>query len=266
MVRFLMSPPDYFEVNYEINEWMDTTVPVDALRAQAEWQQLRETLEGPLGATVQIVPAQPGLPDMIFTANAGVVLGQRVLLAHFRYHQRQGEEAHLQQWFEENGFEVLKPPHQRCFEGAGDALAFGETYLAGYHSRTEIKTHNWLAALSRKPVISFRLENPKFYHVDVALCPTEQGDLMVYPKAFSREDWDMLCLVVPPEKRIIVSADEAYDFACNAISVGRHVVLGSPAPLLTQKLEERGYSVHHVPLQEIKKAGGSVKCCTLRLD
>lgn len=266
MATILMSGADFFNVSYEINDWMDADVQVDAALARQQWQALKRVLEEEVGATVLTSPAQEGLPDMVFTANAAVVVGQKALLAHYRYPERQGEEAVMRDWFEDNGFEVLAPPHQRFFEGAGDALRHGSFYLAGYHSRTEIETHNWLTVESGVPVLSLKLENPKFYHVDVTLCPTDLGDLIVYPKAYRREDWDLICSVVPESKRIIVPTEEAYDFACNVVSVGSHIVMGSPAPVLTAKLQARGYSVHHVEMSEFKKAGGSVKCCTLRLQ
>jgi N-dimethylarginine dimethylaminohydrolase len=266
MATILMSSPDYFEVTYAINEWMDTTVPVDIPLAQRQWQELKRVIEQEAGATVQVVSGQRGLPDMIFTANAAVMLGHKALLAHYRYAERQGEEAPMAEWFEHNGYQVITPPNQRFFEGAGDALRFGRFYLAGYHSRTEIETHNWLSVLSGMPVLSLKLENPKFYHIDVTLCPTDRGDLIIFPQAFRREEYELICRIVPEDKRIIVSEEEANDFACNAVSIHEHLILGSPAPQLTQDLQARGYQVHHVDMSEIKKAGGSVKCCTLRLS
>jgi len=266
MATILMSNTDHFEVTYEINEWMDASVPVDIELAKKQWNELTRVLREDVGATVVTSPAKQGLPDMIFTANAAVILGKKALLAHYRYAERQGEEAIMTEWFEENGYEVIVPPHQRFFEGAGDALRFGDFYIAGYHSRTEIETHNWLAVESGLPVLSIKLENPKFYHIDVTLCPTDKGDLIVFPQAYRKEDWNMICSIVPEDKRIVVPSEEAHDFACNAVSVGDHIVVGSPAPVLTKKLQDRGYTVHNVDMSEIKKAGGSTKCCTLRLN
>jgi N-dimethylarginine dimethylaminohydrolase len=262
----LMSSADFFEVTYEINEWMDADIPVDLPLAQLQWNELKRVIQEDAGACVEVVAGKQGLPDMIFTANAAVILGKRALLAHYRYVERQGEQPLMADWFNAHGYDVVEPPHQRFFEGAGDALRFGNFYIAGFHSRTEIETHNWLAVQSGLPVLSIKLENPKFYHIDVTLCPTDRGDLIVYPQAFRREDWDLICSIVPEEKRIIVSEEEANDFACNAVSVGEHLIMGSPAPKLTEALKHRGYTVHNVDMSEIKKAGGSAKCCTLRLN
>ena len=66
--------------------------------------------------------------------------------------------------------------------------------------------------------------------------------------------------------RCEVSADEATSFSCNAVVVGRTVVLNAETPKLSRALVEAGYSVRPTSLTEFIKAGGSAKCLTLRLD
>lgn len=81
---FLMCPPTYFDVVYTINPWMDLTVPVDTARAVEQWEALRRTYERH-GHTVHVVDPQPGLPDMVYAANGGIVVGGRALAPRFTH-------------------------------------------------------------------------------------------------------------------------------------------------------------------------------------
>src|SRR5262245_5561029 len=94
--RFLMCPPQHFAVTYSINPWMDPAAWQDsgaALHASAtqQWLALHETLRA-AGAAIELVEPEPGLPDLVFTANAAVVLDRKALLARFHHPQRQGEQ------------------------------------------------------------------------------------------------------------------------------------------------------------------------------
>lgn len=93
---FLMTDPAGFDVSYRINPWMkpDAWRDADARAARAARagsDALRRALEG-LGAKVETIGAVKGLPDLVFPANAGVVLDGTVTPARFRHPERQGEE------------------------------------------------------------------------------------------------------------------------------------------------------------------------------
>lgn len=268
----LMLPPTYFSVNYAINPWMNPNTAVDTTLALAQWQRLKQTLATQCHVSVLAVPAVEGLPDMVFVANAAIVLpplasGQkRVLLARFFNEERQGEEGYFQHWFESNGYIVEKSPAHLPFEGAGEALAWNGFWFASYGQRAVHEAHSWLAYYSGQPVISLELVDPKFYHLDVAFCPTDLGYVLYYPAAFSSDSLALLEAIIPPEKRLIVPQAEALQFACNAVSVGNHIVLPCDAPILRQQLESTGHTVHCVDYSEFIKAGGATKCSTLRLS
>jgi N-dimethylarginine dimethylaminohydrolase len=127
----LMCPTDYFGIEYEINPWMSRSRQVDRDRAQEQWKSLRDLLES-LGADVRLQPAVKGLPDLVFTANAGLVWNETVFLVRFRYEARQEETPLDDDWFRQNGFTTVTLPEGEDFEGAGDALFCGKTLFAGY--------------------------------------------------------------------------------------------------------------------------------------
>lgn len=261
--RILMCAPDYYGVEYEINPWMSLRVRPDTELAARQWRGLYETL-GKLGVDVALVEPVKGLPDMVFTANAGMIHRGRVVLSRFRYGVRQGEEAPFAEWFEAHGFPVIWPPPEEHFEGAGDALFCGETLFAGYRSRTDASALNWIGERLGIEVLPMELVDPRYYHLDTCFCPINETTAIYYPGAFDDYGRDVLRAQVP--ELIEVSPIEAASFSCNAVVVGRNVVLGEGAPRLEQALLDRGYTPIALPLTEFLKAGGSAKCLTLRLD
>ena len=265
--RFLMCPPTHYDVDYVINPWMEGNVHRSAKAvAAAQWQQLQGVLAG--HARVEQLQPQPGLPDLVFTANAGVVVDDRVVLARFFHPERQGEEPWFQSWFESQGYRVTLLPADLPFEGAGDALLdrSGGWLWAGYGFRSELAAHPLLAEALAVEVLSLRLMDERFYHLDTCFCPLSDGTLLYYPPAFDFYSNRLIETRVPAAKRLVVGEADALAFACNAVNVGRSVILNQASAGLRQQLETRGYDVVETPLSEFLKAGGAAKCLTLRLD
>lgn len=270
--RYLMCPPRHFGVLYEINPWMHREVAVDPARSRAQWDDLVETLSD-AGAEIEAVEAVEGLPDMVFTANAGVVEGNRVVLSRFRHPERSGEEKHYEQWFHNHGFEVaeLRPVRQRDrhaepphFEGAGDALPFRGRIVAGYMIRSDYDAHTELARLLGTEVLSVELVDPRFYHIDLTFCPLDDQSAIVVPQAWDAYGREVLRNLVPDP--ITLEAEEALAFSANSVVVGRTVVMPSCTPRLCGEIERRGFEVVVSDVSEFLKAGGGVRCLTLALD
>jgi N-dimethylarginine dimethylaminohydrolase len=264
--RILMCPPDHFTVDYVINPWMDGHEGgLDLDRARGQWERLRSAVAEV--ADVEIMTPVPGLPDMVFTANAGVVYGQRAMASHFMPKERRGEEVHFKRWFRDHGFELCDLPEDIGFEGAGDALIdrAGPWLWTGYGFRTEIEAHAHLARCFDLEIVSIRLVDPRFYHIDTCLCPLTGGYLLYHPPAFDEPSRAEIERRVPKAKRVPVSDQNAGHFACNAINVGDTIFLHRTEGQLVGALEERGFRVRQVDLSEFLKAGGSAKCLSLKL-
>jgi lysine-ketoglutarate reductase/saccharopine dehydrogenase-like protein (TIGR00300 family) len=234
-------------------------------RAVSQWEKLHHTLKEL--AIVDLVEGQPGVPDMVFTANAGLVLGDNVVLSRFYHPERQGEEPHFKKWFEDNGFSVFELPKDLPFEGAGDALLDreGRWLWAGYGFRSELDSHPYIAKWLDIEVLSLRLIDDRFYHLDTCFCPLTGGYLLYYPEAFDSYSNHLIEKRVPPEKRIALTEPDAVNFACNAVNVGQTVVMNKASDDLKQQLAEVGFTVIETPLTEFLKAGGAAKCLTLRI-
>ena len=121
MDQFLMCSPRYFDVSYVINPWMSENVNrVAKGQAETQWTALHRRIKN--GAEVRLIDPQPNLPDMPFTANAGLVVGDLAIVSNFRHPERQTEERHFENWFRGQGFDVRRLDPKIFFEGAGDAL------------------------------------------------------------------------------------------------------------------------------------------------
>jgi lysine-ketoglutarate reductase/saccharopine dehydrogenase-like protein (TIGR00300 family) len=265
-IRYLMCAPDFYDVDYVINPWMEGNIHRSSqAKAQAQWQQLYEMLREL--ATVDLIPPQPGLPDMVFTANAGLVLGNKVVLSRFLHKERQGEEPHFKAWFAQEGFELFELPPELPFEGAGDALLDreGRWLWAGYGFRSELDSHPLLAQWLDIEVLSLHLIDSRFYHLDTCFCPLTGGYLLYYPDAFDAYSNRLIELRVPAAKRIPIGESDALNFACNAVNVGQTVIMNKASESLRQRLTSLGFVVRETPLTEFLKAGGAAKCLTLRI-
>jgi lysine-ketoglutarate reductase/saccharopine dehydrogenase-like protein (TIGR00300 family) len=260
-----MCSPDHYDVDYVINPWMEGNVHKSSRdRAVEQWQKLYHVIKD--YAIVDLVTPQKGIPDMVFTANAGLVLEKTAVLSRFYHKERQGEEPFFQQWFEENGFTVHTLPKDLPFEGAGDALLDreGRWLWAGYGFRSELDAHPYLAEWLDIEVLSLRLMDDRFYHLDTCFCPLLDGYLLYYPPAFDSYSNRLIEMRVPESKRIAIEEADAVNFACNAVNIDRTIIMNKASTDLRQRLEAIGFQVVETPLTEFLKAGGAAKCLTLR--
>jgi N-dimethylarginine dimethylaminohydrolase len=265
--RFLMCAPRHFEVAYVINPWMEGNVAHGSNAAAIrQWNALLRLMRR--FADVDCMTAAPGVPDLVFTANAGLILSGSCVLSRFRHPERRLEEPHFAKWFASHGFALRRLPEGMDFEGAGDALLDRRLPLLwmGHGHRTDFAAAGAIAQMLDIEVQPLELVDPRFYHLDTCFCPLENGALLYYLAAFDAASQQRIAALVPAELRIAVGDEDARDFACNAVNIGSHIILNRASDTLVQALAAHGYLVHQTPLSEFMKAGGSAKCLTLKLD
>lgn len=275
--RILMCAPDHFAVAYTINPWMDpalwakqaNTLADDARR---EWRGLHRRLKK-LDATIELLPAIAELPDLVFTANAAVVMDGVALLAHFRHPERQREEAHFERGFRELWARgviaaVRSLPQGMILEGAGDCVwdPSRRIFWMGYGPRSERDAASVVQETFGIETVPLELVNPHYYHMDTALSALPRGEVMYVPSAFTQEGLRQIHDRVPPEKRIELGPKDAAVFAANAVRLGDNIVMSSCSAGLRRRLGEAGYRVQPAPLGAFHRSGGSAFCLTLRLD
>ena len=266
MSRLLMCSPDYFGIEYEINPWMRVSNQSDSRLAQDQWKNLVQVLGQDVGAKIEFLDPVPGLPDLVFTANAGVISGGKAVPSRFRYPERQKEEQYFIDWFAKKGYEIHLLDSNIFFEGAGDLLGFPDVWFAGYRQRSDIRAYDQLTKIFDREILSLELIDQRFYHLDTCFCPLSGGELFYFPQAFDEYARPVIESRIPSTKRLVVPPEEAKRFACNAVCVDHHVVLPTGCPETMALLHAHGYIPHPVELSEFLKAGGSAKCLTLALD
>ena len=260
----LMCRPDHFTVSYRINPWMHPHVPTDTALAVRQWEGLyRIYLD--LGFDVHLIDSIPGLPDMVYAANGGFVLDGIAYGASFQYAERQPEGPAYMDWFRANGFDVAEPASVN--EGEGDFLLVGDVILAGTGFRSAGDSHDELARVFGREVVTLTLVDPAFYHLDTAIAVLDATpgaeDIAYLPKAFDAASRAVLEARFPDA--ILVSDEDAGVLGLNSFSDGANVVIASRAAGFERQLRERGYNPIGVDLSELLLGGGGVKCCTLEL-
>ncbi len=262
-MSILMCRPNHYGVEYEINPWMHVDTGVDRDRAGSQWQALYDAYQV-LGQAVELVDPVAGLPDMVFTANAALVRNGTAVLSRFHHPERQGEEPYWRAAMTDRGLRVREVSAGTGFEGAGDALFVGDRLFAGHGFRTDIGAHHELAKLLDVEVISLRLVDPRFYHLDTCFCPLAPNVVMFAPHAFTPESARAVRRLVPHV--IEVPPAVARDFVCNGVVVGGHLLSSTGVEQMDVSLRGEGLDSTAFPMTEFLKAGGGVRCLTLELN
>ena len=262
MRELLLCPPDFYGIEYEINPWMSRARGAEAVLAQKQWATLQATL-ATLNCKIELIEPQPKLPDMVFTANAGLTVCSQFLPSNFRHKERAGEAPHFASWMEKRGYQISWLPNDYYFEGEGDALFGSDVLFCGYKFSSDIKSHRAVAEMLGCLVVSVELVDPRFYHLDTCFCPLPDGGAVWFPAAF--DEYGQHAIREHISDLIEVAPEEATHFCCNAVVIEHDVVLPEGAPKLAAALSDRGCKCHQLPMTEFLKAGGACKCLTLFL-
>jgi N-dimethylarginine dimethylaminohydrolase len=273
--RYAMVEPSQFRIDYAINPFMDPAVQPDPARAAAQWDGLVATLRA-AGAAVDVIPARPDSPDMVYAMNLGLAAlrpewsgagRQSVVLSHMRYAERRRETLSAEQWFGAHGFAAsyvgrdAVGPH---FE-AGDAFPWRGELVVGYGPRTEELALKHLATDLGVQVRGLRITHPGMYHLDLAFCPLDERRAIVCPDALDDASAEMLLDLVP-EPLVIDEEEAVTTFCANSVVVGRTVVMPGCPEHVRLRLEQWGFDVVVVDVSEFHLGGGSVRCLTNPLD
>src|SRR6056300_753158 len=256
----LMCRPEHFTVSYRINPWMHPEDPTDTSLALKQWTVLYDTYVD-LGFTVHLIDSLPGLPDMVYAANGGFVLDGIAYGAKFHYPERQPEGPAYMDWFRSQGLDVREP--EATNEGEGDFLLVGDTILAASGFRSDTSSHQEIADIYGRDVVSLQLVNPSYYHLDTALAVIDPTTIAYLPSAFDEASLSILRERYPDA--IIATEEDAAFLGLNSFSDGHNVVIAERATTFAKDLAERGYNPIGVDLSELLLGGGGVKCCTLEL-
>lgn len=259
----LMCPPEYFDIEYEINVWMHTSdQPAEETAAQ-QWQKLYKIYTEQLGWSVETIKPVKGLPDMVFATDCCLMIGGKIMLSSFRYPERRPETEQFERWFRERGYQDIKKA-DNFFEGGGDTMVCGDRIIAGHGFRSTPEAHDELRQFFGREVISLHITDPRFYHLDTSLAVLSDDTVAYYPGAIDETSRERLRQAIP--NLIKATEEEAQGFGLNAVSDGHKVITSNESASLLNKYRAAGFEVIGTPILEFRKSGGGVKCLTLELS
>ena len=266
MKNILMCEPRYFDVSYDINPWMTNNKGlVDKELAEHQWQELYNSLGGV--TNIKLIPPYNGLPDMVFTANAGFYKKKHniVYVSKFQNKERKEEENHFISWFIMNGYSVCQP--KIAFEGEGDLLK-GEDHIHwfGHGFRSDRKVKNTFPFTEFHNSKHLEMVDPRFYHLDTCFMPLKNGGgVLWFPEAFSKESQERIRKNINRKRSIEVTEQEALTFCCNSVVIKNNIFMPR-SKTVAGKLEELGFYVRQFDMSEFMKSGGACKCLVMFLD
>lgn len=263
-MKLLMCPPQFFRIEYEINPWMSVSNNADSMKVNEQYAFLKKTfLE--IGVEIEEFVPDQRYPDMVYTANYAVIQDKKVVIANFKYEQRQGESVLADEYFRKHGYDVSRLPTNILFEGEGDFLRSGNRWFLGYGKRSMKEAGPLLEKVLEREVIPLELVDPFFYHLDTCFAPLSPDTVLVNPASFTAEGMKIIersftnIITTQPEDNKIM--------ACNLICFNKTIVTGQGVgESLKGTLQKNGYSIREVPMSQYIKGGGSVKCCSLILN
>ncbi|MFC8827456.1 dimethylarginine dimethylaminohydrolase family protein [Streptomyces sp. NPDC057137] len=262
--RFLLCSPDHFDVTFEINPWMSAERRPDRKKSWQEWKDLVANLRA-AGAEVHHFPSLPGLSDMVFPTDVGIVAGDHFVRGRFRHAERRDEAAYGARWLLEHGFtEIPWPDNPDLFLEGGDVVRFGDVLLCGNGPRTSPATATYLSRVLDRPVVTVPIVDPRFYHLDMSFFPLDDRRAIYAPDVWDLEGQRAVERLVP--EPLVISIDEALSFCANSVVVGDTVVMPFCPPRVRSALVDWGFTVCVSPVDEFLKAGGGIRCMSLDLD
>ncbi len=261
METFLLCPPNYFKVNYSINPWM-TGEEVNLSLAIDQWESLKIAIES-LGSKVKTIDQSEKFPDMVFTANSGLVCENKFILSSMKHKERRGESEYFSQWFSKNGYRVYGLPLDISFEGRGDCLLYRDIIIGGYGYRTDIDALEAVSEITGRNLITLKLADPRFYHLDTCFCMISDNSAIYYPDAFQEGEIEKLSGIID---LIPVSEKDASLFMCNSMLVSDTLLIPTVYSKIDKILRNKyGIKTCVVNVSEFLKSGGSIQCLSLKI-
>ena len=233
MKKIIMCPPEYYNIEYSINPWMNTQNMVKKEKAFQQFQNLEAAFISNGVEVTELIPVE-GLPDMIYATNSGYAEDKIFIKSNFKALQRLHE---------------------------ADLIRSENKYFIGFGNRTDVMAKDYIEDILNKEIFNLELVNPYFYHLDTCLGPLNDNAVVINPEAFTKEGLKL----IKSEFNNIIIADEADNnlLACNLVVNNNDVFIGKGiSEKLKRELESYGFKVTEIDMTEFLKGGGSVKCLT----
>lgn len=258
--RVILCQPEYMSIREVINEtqkhFEDEGIHIE--RAVEQHNQLVSILRN-YKIEVILLPYHKKYPEQVFTRDIGFTLGQTIFVAKMASDVRQGEEAVLQQWLDDEEISYYNLAED-LIEG-GDVIIDRKTIYVGLSNRTNQRAVDHLQSLlTQFNVIAIPFKE-RYLHLDCVFNVISPDIALIYPEALTKKDIELFS---SRYNLLEVSKEEQFTLGTNVLAIGNKRILSLPVNKNVNKnLRDRGFEVIEVDITEIIKSGGSFRCCTL---
>lgn len=274
---FLIAPEGFAlaEQSASDNRYMDMQVQVSAERALAQHRRLQLALSGTLPTLC--FPGRADTPDAQFPNNAFATAPGRLLLGRMRHpvRQREVEREDIRGFFHGLlGYEEIDLRAQPGVCELTGALVIDRARGLGFCGLSERCDESGAAAMHAafglRATLLFDLA-PGEYHSNVVLSVLAGRAVVIAPDGLADAAVaDAIAALYAPHA-IVLSSAERHAFAGNCLALSSREVWMSRAakqalaPANAAALAQAGFAVRDAPLDEIEKAGGSLRCCVAEI-
>ena len=270
---FLVSPEAFSlaEQSASDNRYMDLSVQVDATRALAQHQALQAALSRSLPTFG--FPGRADTPDAIFPNNVFATAQGKLILGHMRHAVRQAEANRddIRRFFRELlGYGELDLSAQPGVCELTGSLVIDHRRRLGYcglgERCDEAGARAMHAAFGLRATLLFDLAQGE-YHTNVVLSILAGRAAVIAPDGFADAAVPRAIADFYAPHAVELSPTQKAAFAANCLAMRPDEVWISEAgekalePAQRERLGGAGFSLRPVPLDEIEKAGGSLRCC-----
>lgn len=253
------------------NRYMRTDADFSEARALAEHAGLAAALAGTLPVTV--FAGDPSTPDAVFPNNVFATAPGRVIIGRMRHRvrQREAERADIRRYLAATGSPCvdLSGRTDLVAEMTGP-LVIDRPRRIGLCGLSERCDRAGAAAMHEAfgLALTFVFDlAPGEYHANVVLTSLAGRAAILHPGSFVDPDVPAAIEALYPGRVLRLSDEEKAAFAANALALGEDEVWMSTGAVASLRPESReslaswGFRLRSVPLDEIEKAGGSLRCC-----
>jgi len=269
----MMIEPADFSVSVESavdNHYMNLDDAVDAQLALRQSRDLAGLLAAQ-GVEVVSFPGDPQAPDAIFPNNVYATTAGHLIIGHMLHPGRQveAERQDIRSYFQSRGYQTIDLSQQDCVAELTGVLNIDHARRIGFCGMTGRVDEAGLAAMHNafdlKMVFAFELQ-PEEYHTNVIMMVLASRACVIYPGAFVDPKVPGAIAKAFPGRTLVLNEVEKDAFAGNCIALSDSDLFISQTGVDALRassrmtLESWGFRIYSTALDEIEKAGGSLRC------
>jgi len=257
------------------NRYMDLSQTMDPVRAALQHADLARRLS--VDIPIMTFPGDPACPDGMFPNNAFATAPGRLIVGHMRHsvRQRETERADIRAFFRDTlGYRTIDLSAEPLVAELTGSLVIDHARGIGYCGLSErcdlASARAMHEAFGLRLTFCFELATGE-YHTNVTMASLAGRMAILAADGFRDPAVPAAIASAFGGRAVWLNAAQKAAFAGNAITLASGRVWmsarGAAALDAAQRaaIEHAGFVIDDVPLDEIEKAGGSLRCCVAEI-